>query len=235
MKEAMILFSGGKDSLLSTLRYLDYGYKVYLVTYDNSCGIGMKNVRSTVNRLIKKYGNDRIEFLGVKNISAIFRNFIVPIYNYEFDYIIKKFGTISISQFNCLACRMAMYVASIIICKQRNISVVVDGARISQLFAIEQEKMLNKFIAFFEKYNLTIDYPVKNINSDWDLKNELLIRGIIPKTIEPQCLLGCPISKEVIDDKLINSICNVFDKYLEEKAIKAIEDYNNINICEEFI
>lgn len=43
-----------------------------------------------------------------------------------------------------------MYVASIIICKQKNISVVVDGARISQLFVIEQEVMLNKFIAFLK-------------------------------------------------------------------------------------
>lgn len=235
MKEALILFSGGKDSLLSTIKYLDYGYKVYLVTYDNSCGIGIKNVKSTVNRLIKKYGNDRIEFIGTKDISAIFRNFIVPFYNYKFDYVIKKFGIISISQFNCLACRMAMYVASIIICKQKNISVVVDGARISQLFVIEQEVMLNKFITFFKKYNLTMDYPVKNIDSDWDLKNELLIRGIIPKTIEPQCLLGCPISKDNINEELINSICNVYDRYLKEKAIKVIEDYNNINICEEFI
>ena len=235
MKEVLILFSGGKDSLLSTVRYLDYGCKVYLITYDNSCGIGMKNIKSAVNRLIKKYGNDRVEFIGTKDISPIFRNFIVPFYNYKFDYIIEQFGIISISQFNCLACRMAMYVASIIICKQKNISVVVDGARISQLFVIEQEKMLNMFTDFFKEYNLTIDYPVKNIESDWDLKNELLIRGIIPKTIEPQCLLGCPISKDNINDELINSICNVYDKYIKEKAIKVIANYSNINICEEFI
>lgn len=235
MKEALVLFSGGKDSLLSTIRYLDNNYKVYLITYDNLCGIGMKNVKSTINRLIKKYGNDRIEFIGIKDISAIFRNFIVPFYNYKFDYITDEYGVITISQFNCLACRMAMYVASIIICKQKNISIVVDGARISQLFVIEQEKMLNKFSEFFKKYNLKMDYPVKNIDNDWDLKNELLIRGIIPKTIESQCLLGCPINKDNINEELINSVCNVYEKYLKEKAIKVIENYNNISICGEYI
>lgn len=235
IKSALILFSGGKDSLLSTIRYLDSGYNVYLVTFDNSCGIGMRNIKSTVNRLIKKYGNDKVIFIGNKKISPIFRNFIVPFYNYKFDYIVKEFGSISISQFNCLACRMAMYVASIIICKHKNIKVVVDGARISQLFVIEQEKMLNKFTEFFKENNLILDYPVKNIDSDWDLKNELLIRGFIPKTIEPQCLLGCPISKDDVDDDLINSISNVYDKYLKEKAIKTIDNYSTINICKEFI
>ncbi len=80
MKKAIILFSGGKDSLLTSIRYLDKGYKVKLITYENSCGIDIK-------------------------------------------------------------------------------------------------------------------YPLENLKDDWDLKNELLMRGIIPKTIEPQCLLGCTLNK----------------------------------------
>lgn len=235
MKEALVLFSGGKDSLLATLKYLDNGYKVYLVTYDNSCEIGIKNVKSTVNRLIKKYSKEKVEFIGIKNVSAIFRNFIKPFYNYKFDYIIDKFGAITISQFNCLACRMAMYVASIIICKQKNINIIVDGARICQLFAIEQDEMLNKFINFFYEYNLKIDYPLKNVDDDWNVKNELIIRGIIPKTLEPQCLLGCPLNKEDIDEKLINATCNVYEKYLKDKAKEVINNYSNINIVERFI
>lgn len=235
MKEALVLFSGGKDSLLSTVKYLDRGYKVYLVTFDNSCGLGIKNVKSTINRLIKRYGNEKIEFIGIKDISAIFRNFINPFYNYKLDYILKEFGNINISEFNCLACRVSMYIASIIICKQKCIDVVVDGARTCQLFAIEQEKLLNKFIKLFEKYNIKIDYPVKDIDSDWYLKNALLLRGIIPKTIEPQCLLGCPIINKEIDKDLLNSISSVYDKYMLERIIKLIDDYSNINICEDFI
>ncbi len=33
-KKALVLFSGGKDSLIVTLRLLDSNYKVYLVTYE---------------------------------------------------------------------------------------------------------------------------------------------------------------------------------------------------------
>lgn len=234
MEEVLVLFSGGKDSLLSAVRYLDEGYKVNLVVFDNSCGIGLENIKINIKRLIKKYGSDKLCFFGKKDISAIFRNFIHPFYNYNTNYIINNYGSITISQFNCLACRMAMYVASIIICKQKNIKNIVDGARICQLFAIEQEEMLKEFKYFFNKYDLNIDYPVKYIDNDWDLKNELLIRGVIPKTIEPQCLLGCPIT-ENIDKELVNSVCNVYRKYLKDKAIDSIKKYSNINICEEYV
>lgn len=47
-----------------------------------------------------------------------------------------------------------MYVETIIICKKLKISFVADGARKSQLFAIEQEPMLELFSSLFKEYNL---------------------------------------------------------------------------------
>ena len=117
MKEAIVLFSGGKDSLLATVRYLDTGYKVYLITYKNSCGIGIDNVNNTSKRLTDKYGQDKVVLLGAKDISPIFRTMIYPFYNYKINEIYNKFGNVSISQFNCLACRTSMYVNSIILSK----------------------------------------------------------------------------------------------------------------------
>lgn len=35
IEKALVLFSGGKDSLILTLRLLDSGCKVYLVTFEN--------------------------------------------------------------------------------------------------------------------------------------------------------------------------------------------------------
>ena len=43
MKETLILFSGGKDSFLSTLIMIDKGYKVNLVTFDNGQELKSKN------------------------------------------------------------------------------------------------------------------------------------------------------------------------------------------------
>lgn len=127
MKEALILFSGGKDSFLSTLMMLDQGYKVNLVTFDNGHELNIKNVLIGTKKIQKKYGSDKVKIIGIKKIDAIFREFICSFYNYDTKYIQKEFDNITISQFHCLSCRLAMYVLSIIICLQKNIHCVVDG------------------------------------------------------------------------------------------------------------
>ena len=198
-KEALILFSGGKDSFLSTLITIDKGYKVNLVTYENGYGLKSKNALHGARRILKQYGD------------------------------------ITISQFNCLSCRLAMYIMSIIIAKQRNIKLVVDGARKSQLFAIEQEKLLERFKKFFRENSLELDFPIKDLVSDFELKNELLVRGFVPKTLEPQCLLGLPLNEKQIDDEIINATANVFDKLLKKKAQEIIDKYKDIEVMGEYI
>ena len=46
------------------------------------------------------------------------------------EEINKKYGNITISELNCLSCRLSMYVAAIIICIQNNIKYVADGEEI---------------------------------------------------------------------------------------------------------
>lgn len=228
-KKALVLFSGGKDSLLVTLKLLDKGYKVYLVTYENGCGLKPENVNSTINRISEHYKNNIVN-LGIKNVSGIFREFIYPFYNYKSSFIEKEYGNITISQFNCLSCRLSMYIASIILCKNYSINEVFDGARKSQLFVIEQTEMLKEFKALFNNYNLSIFYPLENQDDDWKVKNELLIRGIVPKTLEPQCLIGVPLRKEDIDNSIIEATKNVYEKYEKSKISDILNRYKNLKL-----
>ena len=121
MKECLVLFSGGKDSFLSTIYLIEQGYKVILVHFDNGQTIGINNVKIGYKRLLKKYGIEKVSFIGTKNISCFFRNFIIKTYNMYLEEINKKYGNITISELNCLSCRLSMYVAAIIICIQNNI------------------------------------------------------------------------------------------------------------------
>ena len=205
MKKVLVLFSGGKDSMLSAMLLAEKGYQVFLIHYDNSFEIGISNIKNGVKRLEEKYGKDRIKYIGVKKIDALFRELIREFYNFKTNIITQNFGNISISQFNCLACRLSMYLTSIIICKQLDIDFVADGA------------------------------PVKNLEDDFQEKNEFLIRGIIPKVSEPQCLLGIPYNSEVVEEEMISAVVKTYKNHLFPKIDILIKKYSNIKMVEKYI
>lgn len=235
MKKVLVLYSGGKDSMLSAMLLLEQGYQVYLIHYDNSFEVGSYNVKNGVKRLEKKYGNDKVKYIGVKKIDGLFREFIREFYNFKSDAITEKFGSVSISQFNCLACRLSMYIESIIICKQLEINYVADGARNSQLFAIEQDQMLNLFIELFKLYNIDLLLPVKNLKDDFQEKNEFLIRGIIPKVSESQCLIGMPLNSDGVDEEMLSATVKIYQLLLFPKIDSLIKKYSNVEIGDKYI
>ena len=229
MKKVLQLFSGGKDSFLSSCLLVEQGYEVYLVTYDNGYSLNSKSSISGARRLVKKYGTEKVKILGVRDISGIWRELIVPYYNSNPSYILKQYGEIPISQFNCLTCRISMYIYSIILCQQLGIEYISDGARADQFFAVEQKEILNKFNKLLNEYDIKLLLPVIDLNSDWQRKNELLLRGFVPKTLEPQCLLGVPMNKS-LDIKTIDGIINLYDKYIFEKLETIIDRYKKADL-----
>ena len=235
MKEVLVLFSGGKDSFLSTLIALEKECKVHTVTFQNGLELKLKNVLIGAKRIQKKYGKDRINIIGIKNIEAIWRELICEFYNWDIQSILNRFGKMTISQYNCLSCRLAMYIASIIICKTNHIECVIDGARKSQLFAIEQPKMIQKFKQLFQENNLNIEYPLLYKDNDFQIKNEILARGFIPKMNEAQCLLGMPIAKDGVSQEILEGMINVYDKYLYAKTKQLINQYKNITFEGEYL
>lgn len=235
MKKVLVLYSGGKDSMLSAMLLIEQGYQVFLVHYDNSFEVGSHNVKNGVKRLERKYGKHKIKYIGIKKIDGLFRELIRDFYNFKSNTITKMFGNVSISQFNCLACRLSMYIESIIICKQLGIDFVADGARNSQLFAIEQDRMLNLFTELFKSYGIKLLLPVKNLEDDFQEKNEFLIRGIIPKVNESQCLIGMPLNSDTVDEEVLSAIVKTYKKLLFPKIDSLVKKYSNVKIGENYI
>ena len=211
-KKCLLLLSGGKDSFLSACRVIEQGYKVFLVTYDNGCGLQIENVNKTTQTLKERYGDEKVESLGIRPISGIWRSFFLPIYNMKPSEINKEYGEITYSQLNCLTCRTAMYVYSIMLCKQLNIEAIAEGARRDQGFAIELDEMINSYRELLKKHEIELITPVHDLNDNWMLKNELLMSNFTPKTHEPQCLIGVPLYQIVLDDDVIKGVSNYFNK-----------------------
>ena len=93
--------------------------------------------------------------------------------------------------------------------------------------------MLNKFEKLFTENNISINFSLENEMDDWKLKNELLLRGIVPKTLEPQCLLGVPILDK--NEDILMATVNVYEKYLKQKAKEILKRYKNLIINGDFI
>lgn len=227
MNKVIVLFSGGKDSMYASMLELEKGNEVYLVTYDNGCELAINNVNHGVDRLKKCYG-EKVHFLGINTTLAFWAYMRRYYYNLKPDEIIEKFGQMTVSQFNCLSCRTAMYVVTIILCKRYNIDYVVDGARKSQLFALEQPELLESFKEFFNQYNIDISFPLKDFENDFYLENEFLHRGFIPSVLEPKCVFGVPLKQNEMDQSIIDASKNVFEKVLKLNAKHLIEKNQKI-------
>ncbi len=222
-KEVILLFSGGRDSFLAGCYLIEEGFKIYMVTFENGVGLAAHNAEHGAKRIIRRYGKDRAEFLGVYSVAGIWREFFLPYFNMKPSEISKEFGELTISQFHCLTCRSAMYIWTIIKARQMGIRYIADGARKGQGFVIELPNMIEKFRDFFTEYSIELLLPVWDLASDWERKNLLLLRGFVPKTLEPQCLIGVSLpGGKTPDTEIQKAVENYFDKIVLPRARKLI-------------
>lgn len=154
-KEILLMYSGGLDSILSCIRLISEGHKVYLIHFDNGSSMGTKNIQKGAQRLIERF-KDKVDFLGIASTAARFKYYriMTNIENLNAEELNDKYGKISMSQYRCLLCRMAMYTYSVSLARKMNIKYIAEGARKSQLFAIEQQELLSEFKNFCHKYDI---------------------------------------------------------------------------------
>lgn len=221
-KEVILMYSGGLDSFLSCIRLVNQGYKVYLLHFDNGSSIGTENIQIGAERLQKMY-KDNVEFLGIASTAAkfIYYRELVNIENLNALELYEKHGKISISQYRCLLCRMAMYTYAISLAKKMNIKYIAEGARKSQLFAIEQQKLINEFKNLCNKYEIELLTPVIDLEDDYQKENELLDNGFLPIANEGKCLLGYQMDRELTKEE-IEDIKKFYAsiRYLQERDIE---------------
>lgn len=221
--EVILLFSGGRDSFLSACYLIEKRFKVYMVTFENGAGLQAYNVEHATRRIIKRYGKNNAEFLGIHCIAGIWREFFLPYFNMKPSEVINEYGELTISQFHCLTCRSSMYIWSIIKAQQMRIGNVADGARKHEGFAIQQPTMISRFKELFSEYSMKLLLPVYDLDSDWKRKNLLLLKGFVPKTLEPQCLVGVPLRGGKPTGKQVQSaVGRFFDKVILPRAREII-------------
>lgn len=218
----LLMLSGGRDSFLSACRLLEdtNNYNIKMVTYDNGCSYMSENARLVAERIIKQYGKERAEYLGVYKISSVIREFFFPYFNMKPCEQAESYAGMTPSQFHCLVCRTSMYIYSILLCKKLGIHYIAEGGRKSQQFVIELPGMIkDRFSKLVQSEGLELLLPVYDMLDDWRRDNELMRRKFISKCYEAKCLIGVPVNGS-IDETVIEGVHNYYDN----EIIKTIEE-----------
>lgn len=212
----LLMLSGGRDSFLATCRLIEQGFYVHMITYDNGCMSNVEAAGTVAERIIKRYGTNRASFEGIYNIATYLWRLQQKYLYQTIEDSSKKYPFLQPAQLPCLACHTGMYIESIAFCKAHNISFIAEGARKIQNFFVELEVMVNRYRALLHKYDIELILPVYNLEDDWERKQELADRGFVPKTLEPQCWLGCPM-KQGLTEQEQKSLADYYDNEIEPK------------------
>lgn len=219
---ALLMLSGGRDSFYSACKLVAKGYYVYMITYDNGHMSRVDAAAEVGKRIENHFGRNKARYLGVYPIASRIGPLLEKIYNRSVVQLCSDYPHILVSQINCLACHTVMYWNSIALCKAMNIKVLSEGARKSQGFFVEQLEMRKRYEALCKEYDICLELPAFDLDSDQERKNVLADWGFLPKTCETQCWLGCPMSEPLSEDN-IKDLARYYDNEVLPKAKEIID------------
>lgn len=217
-KDVLLMYSGGKDSTLAAIRLVKAGYNVYLIHFDNG---SMRDADKPYLTWKKSFAELEgyyfpYEYSSV-NVESDFKCF--------FSEWLKKYGDTledgtMTSEIRCLACRSAMYLKAIEIAKKEGFKYIADGARISQMFMLEQTPMTTRFRELANSHGIEVLYPVLELVDDKAEKQEIIGAGFSSKSWESKSLLGrAAMDKTSSDEKAILGYYDENIKPMLEKAL----------------
>ncbi len=220
-KEAVVLISGGRDSLLSSCMVIEQGYKIFPIICNNGHIEGVNRAMLAVMSLKKKYGDDKVSDLIQCNTGMTLLSYIFPIWHETPKKLIEKYPDLPIYQVHCLTCKIAMYVHVLAFCRANSVNYLVDGMRKSQGFFVDLNEMKEQFNLMCLYNDVKLITPVYDIVSDYERKRMLCDRGMTTKTLEPQCFLGCPL-KGSLSKEECECLIDFFENELFDFALQDI-------------
>lgn len=201
MTKALILLSGGRDSLLSACLSVEHDYEITPVICDNGHIEGIDRAQFAVSELQKRYGLEKVHSLVKLTTGMTMQLYLLDTWRAKQSDIAVNYPEAKMYQIHCLGCKTAMYVHSIAYCLSHELTIIIDGMRKSQGFFVDIDDMRNRFSDLCGSNGIELKTPVYDLVSDLERKRKLCDRGLSTKTLEPQCFLGCPLSKEKLSSE----------------------------------
>ncbi|MCM1214964.1 MAG: hypothetical protein NC548_10635 [Lachnospiraceae bacterium] len=192
MEEVLVMFSGGKDSMLSSCMLTPDYDTVNLISFNNGCISHEEIFRHGAQRLIVRF-KPKVQWVGIRTTYAEFRRYCGILYNLKISDISLNCPDLTICQFNCMCCQTAMWVNAIAYCLANNISTIASGYKQTDEFCTGSKKYWNVISEFANDFGIKTVFPVCDI---LNVDRQLEMWSILPSVYEPKCCLGCPTSVE---------------------------------------
>lgn len=219
---AISLVSGGRDSLLATALAVEEGYEVVPITFDNGHIAGIERANFAVSALQAVYGEDRVHNLVVRKIGMTLLDYVRPTWYKSASELAIEYPNLQLYQLHCLACKTAMYVGALRLCREFKVTHLIDGVRKSQGFFVDSQSMVIRFSNLCKAHGVELLTPVYTLESDVTRKRMLDDRNLPTKTLEPQCYLGCPLNGSLSPDVALD-LGRFFDNELRDMCSSDIK------------
>lgn len=215
--EALVLLSGGRDSLLSACMAIEQGYRIIPAVCNTEHIEGIDRVCYSVEALRGRYGSETVGSMVELHTGMSFLSYIRTLWYRKPEELRQLYPDLQMYQAHCLACKTAMYAHAIAYCLSHGIHCVVDGMREEQGFFVEQDDMRARYEELCVNFGIELLTPVISLTSDLRRKQMLCSRGMPTKTLEPQCFLGCPLTGPLTKEEK-KSLSDYYDIELRDLA-----------------
>lgn len=157
-EQVAISYSGGSDSTLAAIYLSDHFEKIHLCTFKDSGKFGWDDSRIRGNKLIEKYGSDRIVHTII-DVDEILKD----VYFSHFWKDLAKWGLFKANF--CGACKIAMTIGLMRYCVEHDIHYIASGANkeFGQFYIGQMPATEPIFKAFASHYKIREIAPVYNV------------------------------------------------------------------------
>lgn len=239
-KNTLVMFSGGKDSMLAACKCVERGEFVGLLSFNSGCLVGEQCIQGCASRLVRRYGEARVRYEGIYSTWPINSRLGEWWYKTSQAELADKYPGVDNAQVICLHCQTAMWTAAIAYAVAKGFSTIAAGYRHDDVFCTGSYIYIQDLRDVAAKHNVTIDLPVWDLElpgADWETCRdiELTNHGFYPSVLEPQCTLGRPAYHHIKD--IATPLNNYFNEHLksvmQSRIPKLRETFRHLKLSDQ--
>jgi 7-cyano-7-deazaguanine synthase in queuosine biosynthesis len=177
-----VLFSGGRDSTLVAVRLIESGEAVWLLSFNTGLAFGPQLSPLRLQELRARYGTEVVVHARL-DIQGLVRRF--ALLDIEEDILVDRHNLALLGEM------VAIVSESIVYCARRSGQAIWAGFTGYQKHFPEQRRIVAGFFdALASSYGIRFKAPLLSVNSELEVKEELWIRGLSPKSLETSSMFA---------------------------------------------